>query len=799
MKKIQKMLKRAKTQVKRIVAKTPVMAVAFVLAVAGCIWGYRCIVQHYKNTETLSQIEQVIAGARFGFLDSLYAEKTVSEDDFSPYIVSIRHVVSGVFFNDDMRRVVYDVDTRREMESITTPANVPVWVRMERPGAFTVRMTGVSYDMCKQLVQNDTGYSFAYVLGKGEAPRGSDLKENFPSGDLLISENAVDRLCVRVDETRGSIAPVQAEADNQYSKIETIADKIAVYPTLVLYYGVWDSACERDDAGTATSCFEEYEGLCRYKEFERPVGCACTLDTDCDVACALCEDNRCVLRSDAPETCAFSSFLPNPNQQCQTATILDMDGNKAPSCCENAGYKWFGDECCLPQAPYAYGEGENIVTPTCCASFAGTTDARVHDGACCLNGAEYDPVAGGFNRQTAGCCVADNGVWAGNGDAGQCCLPDSPIEKYGDSKTLSADCCSAVGGLYLSEDTDKNFKGEAICCKGSKTWDFEKGGFVVTDERCPIVCEAGETPYCVTEEVQVVNQNGMKTSVESKCLEYACCPKDGVLITDMQKPKRRQTAYCYVPAKQGRQDLKSTDLNPYCAAYDSVTGDCIAYSLCAEKPETVEFADGRRIQICPACTNISKPMFASETLWNKVCVIDTFVDRSAENIPVLNIALPDEKCCAQYKNKADRTACSCLQKGGQIMADGTCCFAGGVAPAMDSSVAQMKSYCGVMAPVATVCGCGFGGGVVFDGIGMYKDMAPGACGGPFPIADEGICCEYACNDAENGGTSCCTQGSVNKYCCAWKCRQQGLNAGDKCAWNEEAGICQYCYKGNEGE
>ncbi len=797
MKKTKKTLKKVQTQTKKIFGKTSVIVLACVIGAVMSLFGYKYGVQYYTNAKTLEQITQTIDGARFGFLDSLYAEKTMVDGEFEPQIVSIRHVVSGVFFNESSYGTLYDIDTRREVESILTPANVPVWVRMERPGAFTVRMTGVSYDMCQELVRQDSGYSFAYVVDAGEATNKADLKEQFPSGDLLLSKNAVDRLCSRVDATRGFVAPVQAEAENPDSEVETVADKMALYPTLVFYFGVWDGACEREDAGTAVSCFEERDGLCLYKETNRPIGCGCTLDTDCDSACSTCEDNRCVVRSDAPETCARSVFLPNPEQKCQTATVLDMDGNETSECCAAAGYEWHGQECCMPNSPYAYGEAEDglSVSQACCAAFAGTDDVRVQNGSCCLNGAEYDAEAGGFNRQTANCCTADGGDWFGDEYSGQCCAMGGPIAKYGDQKTLDPDCCMAAGGLYLSEETDKGFKGAPICCQGQKTWDFATGTFSITDQRCPIVCEAEETPYCVKEEAGTKNNNGMLTTTHAKCVEYACCPKDGVLVSDRNKPKQRQTSYCYVPGQNGRSDLKAADLTPYCASYDTVTGLCAAYSLCAQTPVMVTLADGHKIQVCPSCTDVSKQMFAPETSWNQICAIDTFVDRSTDNAPVLNIALPASNCCAQYKKRSDRNACYCLQKGGQVMSDGSCCMENATVPAMDSNIGRLASYCGTLSSTATVCGCGVGNNVTLEGDGVHKDMAPGTCGGPFPIAKSGLCCPYACNDPENGGTACCSQGSVNKYCCDWKCSQQYLDAGESCRWDEEAGICQYCYEG----
>ena len=166
--------------------------------------------------------------------------------DTSAYIVPIREVVSKVnyrsaitaaeaiefgvankeYLDDNISDASEAVDTyyaRREYESFSSKSYAPVWVRAETPEAWSVRVTGLSYDMCSSIVsKKELGYQYAYMaLNAGGTPLDPSFwdfpliseSERFSNKDMSVHEN-VKKLCEGIDPLHRSEAPAYTFQSN---------------------------------------------------------------------------------------------------------------------------------------------------------------------------------------------------------------------------------------------------------------------------------------------------------------------------------------------------------------------------------------------------------------------------------------------------------------------------------------------------------------------------------------------------------------------------------------------------------
>ena len=223
-----------------------VLGLMGVLSVGG-ILGYSYAMKLYQEAETLDQLSVTVSGARTWDIPLHFGHQTVGlSNDYVPYIVPIRDVVSRVKYRSDKTALdeglvdeegvlasgvtMHDV---RELESFDTLVGAPAWVRAENENFWTVRMTGLSYSMCEKILsKSELGFDYAYVALQGgdkmpmdpsmedfsgvtEKYRNPQKIKAGEEGEKKISTpEQIQKICSILDETKGSIAPVQTYIRN---------------------------------------------------------------------------------------------------------------------------------------------------------------------------------------------------------------------------------------------------------------------------------------------------------------------------------------------------------------------------------------------------------------------------------------------------------------------------------------------------------------------------------------------------------------------------------------------------------
>ncbi len=441
-----------------------VLMIMAVLSIVG-LWGYQTAIQMWREAETYDQVAKTIVSARTGMLFNRYKDflgKSAATGLYHAYIIDIREIIDDVNFNNG------DAGDRKNVQSFDTPTNVPVWVRMERPDAFTVRVSGLNPRMCENLLKMDTGYDYAYVRDAGIELLTEDLLTDYPRNDLLTDETARISLCdAFVSDAYPDTKPqAQWEADKNYDT----ATKANRYPTLVLWFS---------DTGSSNGDTDS-------------VPIFCDIINDCpDPECQICDDRdgdgvktcRWGDEGEVSNKCLPNMIVPPPVLGCVRGTILDTASNhQTQHCCESAGipkggdtskFKWhhFSDvnTCCEINTPNRVTDhiGKEF-DANCCTQIQGATVGNDNQ-TCCLNGrvvpsgipAKNDgtPAVG---HVTAMCCEAIGGVFEETYNV--CCAVNVSNEitaraqagiTAGDDYqtaggTLNGGCCAAAGGFFYT-------------------------------------------------------------------------------------------------------------------------------------------------------------------------------------------------------------------------------------------------------------------------------------------------------------------------------------------------------------
>ncbi len=610
-----------------------VLAIIGVLSIIG-LWGYQIAIQMWKMAETYDQVGKTIISARTAMLANRYAEN-VDAEGLSTYIVDIREIMSGVQFNAG--------DARIEDESFTTPTNVAVWVRMENPTAFTVRINGINQDMCETFVGMQSGYKFAYKQDstQGRDGQGSDLNEESPYELLIRDEDARIAFCEAfVMEGKDHRRPyVQEVAGLNWA----VAERVDEYPTLVLWF--------EDDKASGKGSVKL---------------CASDDDCDncyvCDVDLKICRQGVCGVDELDADCCSVIV------KECTENTTQNNSGVTTASCCMAVGMHWEKDvgasgesagmvdgeydatkdvlgTCCQQNSPYKspetdlYGEHSEDkwfqIHSACCEGALGGT---MIDGVnmCCKTSKAYDAKSRNFTKSTKECCEAlgDAAFVSVDTDNADCCQKKSgktaPYLHSGVGYTelvLSRACCLEAGG-YVSEDGD-------VCCEdvagSDKAWDNTANGFTKSDARCggEPPCGEGETEYCAEEwggksdllvrAFREVSGNVTLSGYEPKyfgggsCKRKGCCPKGGKVIRDTNSfggsGKRRVREICYFDPEN------SNVSDPYCAKWlpGFENQVCMVYSVCDVPLENHDNGSGGTRKVCPSCSGTVERPEVSET------------------------------------------------------------------------------------------------------------------------------------------------------------------------------------------
>ncbi len=449
-----------------------VLAITGVLSIGG-ILAYNVAIQMWKEGETYDQISKTIMGSITGMLSNRY--HTVPQ----PLVVDIHSVISAVDFNGHGAVDGLPYAEARGISSFTAPTNVPVWVRMEKPEAFTVRMSGLNKKMCETLVGMHSGYAYAYVVTDTEY---YDLDETYPYEDLIRDEALREELCAQVDSENLS-RPLAQQPEYLEADLDAIFNEL---PTLVLYYydtgissGSGCTACGDDNE--CPNCYGCVAGCCVFQSDDPdcedlpippqpPLACN---EMDCaptQVEGVYYRCHDCVI-VDGVKQCVKKS-KENPSTP---AACYGDDNTVDGTCNGKGGVIVSGGACCsldsLKITAYGFRNAEATTSELmsdCCQAAVGGT---VRGGECCVGGRTYGT---DYDEITENCCQAIGGAYTNPYGAPSCCQKNgsqvTPFihnavkewNGYDTPGTLSEDCCAAAGGsFHLSKK---------LCCSGGYAW-----------------------------------------------------------------------------------------------------------------------------------------------------------------------------------------------------------------------------------------------------------------------------------------------------------------------------------------
>lgn len=410
-----------------------VLVIVGVLSIGGIV-GMQYAMQIYKENETVNAFSVATAGARTANLMQNYI---YSCDGHYPCVVDPKQVISTHY--------------KMTLEDFATAVNAPVQVRIEDTNGYTVRIRGISKEICEEIKHGSWGETCAGIdtHGQNKTYRGSAECVSLKNLDCDKFDNAENGL------TRRSAWQEYFEKN----PIETVKWESALqYSALVLYYS--ESAGESEYYGTDED-FEyspdpepDPDSGDPGDEREDPSDSDPQDDPDasCDLTSASCcsesgytyINNTCcaTVGSDSPGMNAISG---NEDSNCQISE--DCEGRYEPK------------ECC----PYIWVESTNaccrVVSENGIDAEGNPSDKCKEDPGDCN---EETGVSSAEGKQTHVCCShVSNGRWvsSGNGE-GVCCIGAT---KAGEAGQANASCCTSM----TDNNTTYEMEGTICCIKGS--------------------------------------------------------------------------------------------------------------------------------------------------------------------------------------------------------------------------------------------------------------------------------------------------------------------------------------------
>lgn len=543
-----------------------VLAILAVLTIGG-ILGYRYAMQYYRENETLNDISVTAAGSRTWDILQHYGDRAVD----APFIIPIREVVSNVRYYSDSTASDEDVEDQqlkaRELESFTTAVHAPVWVRIEHPGAFTIRVSGLSKSLCQKLMWADLGNTYTY-----KQPERNDLSRDFERADTYLaaslrnSPDAIEALCSSIDPLNSRIPPVQQQVSNvlaQGSSLPAVQTLDQDNNTLVLYFGIPDD-CAMVTGLCGDSCYVAHDdGSCSLASPGR-YGCPCDSSNPPADSCLFCDNGVIAIKN----TSSCDDYRLNPcssnAQECIEGKPYRKDNQKfSPACCEALGgfaatdaiccigdKEWNGNSniaCesgpisqCLPHNPYDPVKYPAVkeLSPQCCTqaggkfmSKAGQSDRNV--GQCCQRSSyivQEDVNSHTFTRKSQNLSPGDNifGLNAGS----DCCVTKKvngvfQVQPYmlNNSSKIDESCCNAIPN-HKFVSSSLNGSSLSACC------DLSNPGLDFNGDKRQICGEADCNPgdECAVEKC-CKKEGGVPTTVEGS---FKCCAPggDGTLFSN---------------------------------------------------------------------------------------------------------------------------------------------------------------------------------------------------------------------------------------------------------------------------
>lgn len=554
------------------------LAILGVLTIGGII-SYRLAMQYYRENETFNDISVTVAGSRTWDVLERYGDKAIEE----PYIIPVREVVSNVRYRGSETAEDAGLSSNqleaRELESFTTAVSAPVWVRIEHPGAFTVRVSGLSKSMCEKIVRTNMGNLYAYKQPThNSTARDFDAAEKYLAASLRSESTSVENLCSSIDPSNSRVPPVQT----QVAVAETLPEVKVLDETnntLVLYFGV-----PEDCAGTLNVCGEacfkaDDKGVCLYANPGR-YGCPCDNTNPVTDPCLYCNNGTVAVKNTS--SCADRLMSPCgiSGGDCVAGEPYRKDTGKfSAECCTSipnarvagtsvccAGDKnWDGtvnpmceletNDCKVnnPYNPDKY-PGEKELDPTCCTQAGGKFMPRANQGSadvgeCCQRSAsivEEDTTSHEFRKKSKTLNPGNNIFGSDSGS--KCCVTEKiggtyKVRPYmlNNKSEIDQQCCDSIGGMAYKSVKINGRQLTACCNSDNSGLDF--------NGKYDAVCANGITNECTTDGGVLIDK-------------LFCCTKalDGTLLSGGKAPQccngnTGGNEYC---CTEGNQSLTGT-------------------------------------------------------------------------------------------------------------------------------------------------------------------------------------------------------------------------------------------------
>lgn len=527
-----------------------VLSIVGVLAVSG-ISGYQYAMRRYRIAETYDEVSVTVGGGRtWPILDhygplTKYDFETMAGNTVA-YVVPVREVVSKVNYRSDITADEVPVEPpisaedatrfyneRREYESFTSKVYAPVWTRAETEKAWSVRVTGLSYELCEMLVtKRELGYDYVYPALRDDSGNPLDpyyhdfpLVEDKYSNEDIKNHDNVKKLCEVIDPKHSGMPPVYtfmkdlSTLNKEGSKITSVGDngecsasegipsvrclayhaRVDEKPlqTLVFYWGKGDG-----DSPEPLRCTPGTQ----YYFNGTPTEECCETETDGSWINGVC----CELQPDG--TCTGNDIEGNPNPKC--VTPLDI-----------------GENCCIKGTPWYVGD-VNKLTGTCKGDCPEGPESQI----------EPD------QEESQLCCeMQAGGRWVLKpGNKSSTIPPKSSNPKSSSRRDGGALCCANSPTVLQFNNTNP------MSCNAPNIWSKEKvkvmNGYLapLTNSRrvCTVNTGGGSgSNACPDGYVSTPAADTVGTSPGEDCVQrvtalgyHWCCPVNGSSGSDLDAP-----------------------------------------------------------------------------------------------------------------------------------------------------------------------------------------------------------------------------------------------------------------------
>ncbi len=552
-----------------------VLAVIGVLTITGIV-GMQYAMQVHKENETLNAFSVATAGARTANLMQNY----IYSCDEIPCVVDPKQVISTKYEMTD--------------KDFITAVNAPVRVRIEDTNGYTVRIRGISKELCESIKSGFWGETCAGIDRKGSDKRyRADNCTALKNLDCDQFANAKEGLSRR--------SALQEEIEKEHIQLSSY-DAANNYSALVLYYG--EPAGEDNTFVGSSGGYEEPDpdvtpdlggednkpaqrveevlDKCTSQggEWVGSICCAGSLNvfTAKEDGENCCNGYQPRSGADDGTCCQLSGYKWKKNSTCCNGS-KDMNGNVVAACCD--GYL-VGNTCCIGSKNAETGRNDSaccekgeMVNGVCCEGLTNTLTGEANDPQCCPGKMVGSICCENSKNWETGdtiqiCCENSGNTW----NNGVCCTGFRAI----DSNQVDPACCKG-DGLEV-----KN----GFCCNGSK--DAETGKVVRQ-------CCSGEVKngVCCIGSKDAETDQVVAACCDGNLIGETCC--NGIYDQDGQK----NSACCSDYSTPGSTNCRNNPDASFCCEANGGEASCNTETgelICCSQGTSTDLIGGGSSEEC---------------------------------------------------------------------------------------------------------------------------------------------------------------------------------------------------------